>query len=95
MDGKLDLVLDYLANVSDYSLATSLSNATKVFNSTPHTDEEKIRFIHDVRDAAVFIGGADGFTMTALDIAIGSERSFPPPESDAWLGEWLAKWSKA
>lgn len=93
MSGTLDLVLDYLTHVSDHSLATSLSNATKVFNSTPHTDEEKIRFIHDVRDAAVFIGGADGFTMTAFDIAIGTERLFPPPESSEWLNEWYAKWA--
>lgn len=86
-------ILETLAELSDDSLATPLSKALRGFLASPGIEDADAtrRFLHELRDWAVFTGGASSFVMTFLGGLIGHGRSFPPPDTEDY-GEWLARY---
>ncbi len=88
------LILNHLATASDDQLVTSLSKAVQAYIKGEHTSEEDKQFVHELRDWAVFIGGASSFVMTTFAIVCGEGRSYPPPltqDYDLWLETWKLK----
>ena len=96
MDVKMRETLTILGSLSDDSLATPLTKAVRGFlqKRPDATDDDTRRFVHELRDLAVYSGGANGFVMGVFLVLVGSKRTFPPPcgGDTSKIGEWLAQW---
>lgn len=86
-------ILAALGTLSDDSLATSLTKAIRGFlrKQPDATIDETKRFLSELRDLAVYSGGASQFVMTVFWSFLGNDRNYPPPDMSK-IGEWLAQW---
>lgn len=88
---ELNELLDKVTELSDAHLETSLNNAIKKFRNYSRTHEETKKFIHELRDWAVYVSGASSFVMTLFGAMIGEGRSYPPPKDEdftAWINSF-------
>lgn len=106
MDESTALVLEHCAGLGDQQLLPSLRDAVQGYLAKYKVAEAAgaladlmppDRFMHELRDWAVFTGGASGFVIVALGAAIGGpqdERRYPPPHDGSGDGfyAWLARW---
>lgn len=82
---SMEEILDLIAKMSDSSIATNLATIISAYRSKPHTHEEIIRFVHELRDVMVYTGGASSFVMEVLNSMIGDNRlDYSPPDLDSW-----------
>lgn len=80
-----------LSGLSDDSLATPLSQAIRNFlnNRSQATFQDADRFLHELRDWAVYTGGGSGFVMTLFNVLLGDARRYPPPiDAEVWFHQW-------
>ena len=87
-------ILEMLEHSPDSQLSDSLAKSIREFLilSGGGGDEQRDQhFLHDIRDWAVYFGGASSFIMTLINMGLGEKRSFPPPP-DYDFAKWKNKW---
>lgn len=63
--------IEILSQFSDGHLATSLAEECKEFvKSYPHEKTEELKFLRNLRDKAVFCGGASNLIMQTFNILL-------------------------
>jgi hypothetical protein len=63
-------ILEILSTASDGMLATPLAKECQGFIKAEHTQEEKIRFLRDLRDKSVYYGGASNLVMSVFSVVL-------------------------
>ena len=77
----LTQTLGVLAEAPDDHLATLLSKECRSFlDSGPHDINTQVRFVRDLRDKAVYAGGASSFVMATFAAMLAS---FPESDDEA------------
>lgn len=89
-------MLTILGTLSDDSLATPLTKAIQGFlRKCPDAGvADTKRFLSEMRDIAVYTGGANSFVMGVFWSILGDDRKYPPPcgGDPNKIGDWLAQW---
>lgn len=72
-------LIQILSTMPDRQLATPLADKCREFSRKSSSKEEQIRFMRDLRDMAVYIGGASSFVMATFSAALDD---IPETEED-------------
>lgn len=90
-------LLDLIGTMSDDAIAESMSRVIRDFrtNRPDASAEEVKRFVHELRDVGVYIGGMSGVIHVAFNAIVGEGRSYPPPcdGDESRLKHWFDSWS--
>lgn len=80
-------IINTLSKFSDDAFATPLAQKCAKFGNEPHTEEEQVRFLRDLRDMSVYGAGASPFIMQMFSLCLDTLPPEPEDQKAARIAE--------